>query len=76
MRKIRYISDIQDSENIGALIRESRRAKGLKLRDVARRSGVSESAISKYEKGTRIPNYESLRKILDALDIDIVLVNN
>ena len=76
MRNIRYISDIQDSENIGALIRESRRAKGLKLRDVARRSGVSESAISKYEKGTRIPNYESLRRILDALDIDIVLVNN
>ena len=74
MREIKYINSIKRSDSIGNLIKESRQAKGLRLSDVARRSGLTESAISRYEKGNRVPNYESLMKIMDALDIDIVLI--
>ncbi len=60
-------------EGIGKLISEAREEKGLSLRDLAERTGLSSSALSRYEDGSRQPTIEALNKILDALDRGIII---
>lgn len=67
---------VKEIDNIGAYIRVVRKSKGLTLKQAATKAGLTESALSKYENGTRVPHYDSLMKILNALEIDLMLMDN
>lgn len=60
----------------GAIIHEIRKAKGLTIKQVATLSGVTESAISKYENDKRTPSMEIYSRILDALNADIYIMHD
>jgi transcriptional regulator with XRE-family HTH domain len=56
---------------VGRKIKEARRARDLKLRELAERSDVSESLISKIENGKARPSISSLHRIAAALNINL-----
>ena len=49
-------------------IRKRRKAKGLTQKELADKSGVTESQISQIETGKRKPGFETLLRISEALD--------
>lgn len=57
--------------HIGIAIRELRMERGLTLRDLARRSGLSTSQISQAERGTTVPTVATLFRLASALDVKI-----
>lgn len=57
---------------IGADIRELRRRRGLGIREVAQRSGVSHASISLIERDKISPSLDTLAAVLDALGTTIV----
>ena len=54
------------------IICAARRESGLRVRDLARRSGVAESRISDYEHGRHQPSVAMLQRLLDATGHDLV----
>lgn len=58
--------------DIGATIREQRVAKGLSLRELARLTGLSPSAISQIETGKSVPNILTMKAIAEALGISVI----
>jgi len=50
-------------------LRKVREFRGLSIKDLASRSGVSSAAISQWENGKHKPRFEQLKKVLDALNI-------
>ena len=50
----------------------SLRRKELKLtqKELAKRTGISIVSLAKYEKNERLPSYENLNKLANALDLD------
>ena len=61
---------IEVAKQIGQQIRVARKAKGLTLKEVAQRLGVSETTVSKYEIGSQNLTIETLKKIADALGME------
>jgi transcriptional regulator with XRE-family HTH domain len=61
--------------NAGHVVRECRLRAGLTLRSLAERSGTSHATISAYETGRKVPNVETLDRIVRAAgyEIDISL---
>lgn len=53
------------------MLREVRKAKGLTMKALGEMVGVSESAISQYEKGKRQADYEIQLKLSDVLDCSV-----
>ena len=55
------------------LLRYARRAAGLSQRELARRSGIAQPAISRIESGRAVPRVDSLGRLLEAcgLRLDI-----
>jgi transcriptional regulator with XRE-family HTH domain len=51
----------------GCLIREHREQLGLSQRSLARRSGLTQAAISRIERGVSAPNWETVRSLLLAM---------
>ncbi|MFP3941624.1 MAG: helix-turn-helix domain-containing protein [Thermoanaerobaculia bacterium] len=65
-------------EGLGAALQNLRKATGLSRVELARRSGVSESMLSRYESGKAWPNLATLDAVLtglrrDALDLALEL---
>ncbi len=60
-----------DVTNIGAKLKALREQHGLSMRELAARSDLSVSFISKIESGISSPTVVSLDKILVSLDIDL-----
>lgn len=56
---------------VGRNIRETRLKKGLTQRELGERSGIAEPTIRKYELGKLNPKISTLKKIADALDVDV-----
>ncbi|TYP57439.1 helix-turn-helix domain-containing protein [Thermosediminibacter litoriperuensis] len=56
---------------IGERIRYARQAAGLSLRDLAKKIGVSHTAIAKYEKNRDIPSSAVLIRLAEALDVNV-----
>jgi transcriptional regulator with XRE-family HTH domain len=56
---------------VGQIIRTLRAKKGLSLRELSDRSGLSFNAISKIERGENSPTVASLHKIASALEVHI-----
>jgi transcriptional regulator with XRE-family HTH domain len=57
-------------EKFGAFIRRERKAKGIKLREMARQVGVSPTFLSKVETEDWKPGEDKLRKIAEAIGCD------
>ena len=55
-------------EALGALLRAQRQSKGLSLRELATRTGISNAYLSELERGRHEPSLSVLRAIASALD--------
>jgi transcriptional regulator with XRE-family HTH domain len=58
------------SNVVGSSLREIRLAKGLSQEDLALRSGVSATLISRYENARRNISLQNQQKLTDALEVD------
>lgn len=62
-----------ESQSIGEFIRSKRKEKGLSVRELARRTGVSQPYLSQLETGSHNnPSLDILRKICKQLDVDYI----
>ncbi|NFG60035.1 helix-turn-helix transcriptional regulator [Clostridium botulinum] len=57
--------------HIGEKIKSIRVKKNMSRKDIAKKSGISEISIRKYEKGERNPKLENIKNIAKALNISI-----
>jgi transcriptional regulator with XRE-family HTH domain len=57
--------------NLGARVRELRKAKGWTLEQAAVQAGLARSTLSKIENGQMSPTYEALRKLAGGLAISV-----
>jgi len=57
------------------IVKECRQRSGLTLRELAGRSGTSHATISAYESGRKVPNVDTLDRVVRAAgyEIDITL---
>lgn len=58
-------------EKIGRVIADARKKQGLTQKSLAEKLGVSDKAVSKWERGVCIPDVSCLRKLAILLDTDI-----
>lgn len=49
-------------------IQEARERKNMRQKDLASRLGIAPNTLSQYETGKREPDFETLKRIADALD--------
>jgi transcriptional regulator with XRE-family HTH domain len=56
-------------ENLGRTIAHLRELKGFSQGALARRAGIGKSQLSKYEGGRELPKFDSLEKVLGALEV-------
>nr|WP_225224288.1 helix-turn-helix domain-containing protein [Cellulomonas sp. JH27-2] len=64
--------DAFDAEQLGARLRELREERGLTLREVGARLGISASAVSQIERGVLRPSVNRLFALVTALDASLV----
>ena len=57
---------------IGGRLRSRRRVRGLSLKEVASKAGLSIGMVSQVERGQVSPSIRSLRSICDALDMPVI----
>jgi transcriptional regulator with XRE-family HTH domain len=55
---------------IGIVIRETRKRRGLGVRELGRKADIDPGSITRYEDGTQIPNITTLAKLAVALDTE------
>jgi transcriptional regulator with XRE-family HTH domain len=58
---------------LGECLIQAIRDTGLPQREVARLAGVDEGLVSRFLRGLRQPNFETIDKILDALGLEVVV---
>lgn len=63
-----------NAEGLGARLRHFRKIRGLTLKEVAAKVGCSESMISKIETMRVTPSLHMLRRLTEALDINIAML--
>lgn len=56
---------------MGERVRDIRRLKNLRLQDVAARSGLAVSTVSKIERGVMAPTYDRFSRLAEGLGVDI-----
>lgn len=61
-----------DASKTGALIRRLRMEKGMTQRELAKQLNVSEQAVSKWERALGCPDVSLLRRLAEALDVDVL----
>ena len=61
--------------NNGDIIRSYRKRKKFTIKELAQKVGVSEQAISQYERSLRNPHYVMLHKICSVLDLPMELLS-
>lgn len=57
--------------NIGAILKSYREHKGYTHKQLGEKAGVAQSTISEIENNKKSPTVETLRKILNALDLTL-----
>ena len=70
LRELRTLTDT----NIGETIKTLRTDRGLTLNQLASMTRLSQSIISRYERGKRVPTLSSFMAIIRALDAEIFFV--
>ena len=63
-------SQMNDTQNLGTVVKQQRNRLGLTLVDLAAKSGVSISHLSRIEKAQRYPSADILRKIVKPLGLE------
>ena len=58
---------------LGGRIRQTREQRGLSLTDLSIAVGSDKSALSKIEKGERVPNLETIGKLADEMGVPMIL---
>lgn len=53
----------------GDRLRQTREAKGMSQQDLADRAGIQASAVSHFELGRRLPSFDNIRRLADALNV-------
>lgn len=61
----------RQAEHFADTVRQLRHASGATLQEVAQRSGLAASTLSKVENGQLSPTYETLLRLADGLGVDI-----
>lgn len=61
------------TEKVGNLIKEERKKQGIRVSELAKKVGVTRRAIQYWESGGRGISLENADKVLDALNISIVI---
>ena len=54
---------------LGDRVKKARTARGLTKGELARKTGIHQKAIFKYENGQILPNAENLKKLVEALEV-------
>jgi transcriptional regulator with XRE-family HTH domain len=57
-------------DGFGEILKKIREDKGLKQEDLSKKTGLTQSAISQFEKGLRAPTPATVEKIAKALEVD------
>ncbi len=63
--------DIGQPLDLGARVRELRKARNWTLEQAARQAGLARSTLSKIENGQMSPTYEALKKLATGLEITV-----
>lgn len=66
--EIRYT---KQAEHLAMTVRQLRQTANATLQDIAERSGLARSTLSKIENGQLSPTYETLLRLADGLQVDI-----
>lgn len=62
------MADVSSQLAAGERLRQLRQSRGLSIREVARRCGISHVSISLIERGRHSPSVSSLKSVLEALE--------
>lgn len=63
-----YFDYVQDIKEFGANVRKQRDEKGLSLDELSDLIGSDKAALSRIENGERVPRYDTVLRIADALN--------
>ncbi|MDR6480568.1 helix-turn-helix domain-containing protein [Paraburkholderia terricola] len=66
-----YTQDTQLAARVGESIAELRRAKGLTQAQLAEMIDLEQEAVSRWERGTRVPTLLRLQQLSDALECSV-----
>ncbi|WMJ83293.1 helix-turn-helix domain-containing protein [Oscillospiraceae bacterium LTW-04] len=55
----------------GIIIRQARLARGMTQKQLAEKMGLSDKAVSKWERGTGLPDVSLLLMLAEILDMDV-----
>ena len=59
--------------DVGLLIRETRNELGITQEELAKKTGISQSSISRIENGSSVPSLSTLKKIGDRIGKRVVI---
>jgi transcriptional regulator with XRE-family HTH domain len=62
---------METTDALGHALKRIRLHRGLSLKELARRAGISAGSLSSYETGSRAPLTRTLFKVLDAVEVDV-----
>lgn len=58
-------------QQVGGLIKEARKSKGLTQKDLSKKLSVAEATVNRYESGEQNLTIETLHKIAIALEVKV-----
>jgi transcriptional regulator with XRE-family HTH domain len=61
-------------KSVGESIKDLRTARGLSIRELATKTGLSASAISRWESGSRTPTVEHYNKMMTVLGAELIVI--
>jgi UDP-N-acetylglucosamine 1-carboxyvinyltransferase len=67
------INVTEATKKVGDLIRQTRRAKGLTQKELGEKLGIGDPTINKYESGKQNPTVETLEKIAQVLNVELII---
>lgn len=70
----RSIDNVFMSIELGQIIRKAREAKGLDQVQLAKRFGVSKSAVNQWETGKNVPDHRKHARLAQELDLDPAMI--
>jgi transcriptional regulator with XRE-family HTH domain len=68
------VSDTVNAQRTAAILRRTRRASGLSLREAASIAGTSHATLLAYETGKKIPSVVVFLRVLDACNVSVDIV--
>lgn len=71
IKSIEYTGD----RSVGDSIKALRTERGLTIRELATRTGLSAAAISRWESGQRVPSVDSFNRVMTALDAELTVIS-